>query len=60
MLRCLDGRTQEVVGRRHDGNQWGSYGVTLALSSVQSRKGADFRQMVIKDWVPQGSPYWTM
>jgi len=40
------------------GNPWVRYGVSLARLLEKNRKGEQFSQKIIEDWVPQDSPYW--
>ena len=40
------------------GNTWVRYGVSLARLFEKNRKGDNFKDAVLEDWVPQDSPYW--
>jgi hypothetical protein len=40
------------------GNPWVRYGVSLARPFEKSRRGNEFIEAVVEDWIPQDSPYW--
>jgi hypothetical protein len=49
-------RCREEEDRR--GNQWVTFGVTLARRLEQNRQKDSFAHRVVEHWVPRDSPYW--